>query len=443
MTALYGVTHDARTGESITRLAKILKVGIGRPKGPAIHAYVNHDKTWTVEWFTFKKDSKPGRGEKVFKNRADAEQFYFQERGKVDQAPYPTRLGYFTFLRIGPDGDFIHDFAAIESGGPKPTEINIAFIDNDPLTQRYEMWTAAELKCSGDGRDAQRRCSMAAAETEKKLAKEALSQGIQCFPIIEGCATFGCQYASGDKPACKPHSRLEFQLKGQIKLGGTCVYDSTGYRSARQLFSSLQVIRKVTGRGNEDDGVLVGLPLILKLLPYKVSHAGKPSTQHAVSIQMRADDSIKLLKAMQATADEYRAMMSGRLIEGPDAPVDKLQEQVAETLEARVMEAEFYPSEPGTFEREAVEDEPVVEDKPKPRRKSESEKQPNELRDALIVWTRSGPHRSFVFGGDEVAKTCTLVWPEGTVTGQGETNESAAADALKQVKAVYQEVSAQ
>lgn len=440
---LFGVTHDPHTGESITRLAKILKVGIGRPKGPAIHAYVNHDNTWTVEWFTFKKDSKPGRGEKTFKNQADAEQFYFQERGKVDQAPYPTRLGYFTFLRIGPDGDFIHDFAAIKAGGPKPTEIAITFIDNDPLKQRFEMWTAAELKCSGDGKDAQRRCSMAASEAEKKLAKEALAQGIQFFPIIDGCATFGCHFAAGDKPACKPHSRMEFQLRGRIALGGTCVYDSTGYRSARQLFSSLQVIRKVTGRGNEDEGVLVGLPLILKLLPYKVSHNGKPSTQHAVSIQMRADDSMKLLKAMQATADEYRAMMAGKLIEAPaDASVDRLQEKVAEQLEAKMMEAEFYPSEPGTFERETVEDETPAEDKPKPRRKSEAERQPNELRDALIMWTRSGSHRSFVFGGDDIAKTCTLVFPEGTVTGQGETNESAAADALKQVKAVQQEVTA-
>lgn len=443
MTALYGVTHSAETGEPISRLARILKIGIGRPKGPAIHAYINADKKWVIEWFTFPKGGKPGRGEKVFNARAEAEAFYHTERGKVEVAPYPTRLGYFTFLRIGPDGEFIHDFAAIQANGPKPTEIPIVFIDNEPLKQKFEMWTAAELKCHGDGRDAQRRCSMAQTDEEKSLAKAALKEGSQFFPIISGCATYGCPYASGDKPACKPHSRLELQLRGSIALGGTCVYDSTGYRSAKQLFSSLQVIRKVTGRGDEENGVLVGLPLILKLLPYKVSHAGKPSTQHAVSIQMRAVDSMKLLQAMQATADQYRAMMGGKLIDAPaETPIDRLQEKVAETLEAKVMEAEFYPSEPGAFEREVSEEEPAADDKPRPRRKSETDKQPNELRDALMLWTRSGPNRAFVFGGDEIAKTCTLKSPDGIVTGQGETNELAAADALKQMKATQQEVTA-
>ena len=447
MTALYGVTHDTQTGEPISRLAKILKIGIGRPKGPAIHVYTTREKKdgpykWTVEWFTFVKGSKPGRSEKVFSTRAEAEQFYHTERAKADEAPYPTRLGYFTFLRIGPDGEFVHDFDAIEAGGPRPTEIPIVFIDNEPLKQKFELWTAAELKCSGDGRDAQRRCSMAATESEKKLAKEALEQGNQFFPIIQGCAAFGCPYATGDKPACKPHSRLELQLRGRIALGGTCVYDSTGYRSAKQLFSSLQVIRQVTGRGDEEAGVLVGLPLILKLLPYKVSHNGKPSTQHAVSIQMRADDSMKLLKSMQATADEYRAMMGGRLIEAPaDAPVEVLRDRVAETLEAKVMEAEFYPAtSESDFERVADETEPPPEEKPKPRRKSEAGfDKLGALRDALKAWGSAGPGRSVVWGGDEVAKTCTLKWPDGTITGQGETQTDAAFDALNQAKALPQE----
>ena len=72
-------------------------------------------------------------------------------------------------------------------------------------------------------------------------------------------------------------------------FGGTAVFDTTGWRSGSNLFSCMEQIRTITGRGNPEEGVVAGIPLRLVLRPYRTSHNGQPSTQYGVSLQLRAE----------------------------------------------------------------------------------------------------------------------------------------------------------
>jgi hypothetical protein len=76
------------------------------------------------------------------------------------------------------------------------------------------------------------------------------------------------------------------------------------------------------------------------LRPYRTSHNGQPSTQYGISIQLRASDAQSLVRNVIAKADEFR-MLTGApmLLEA----ADELGEVIPETIEAKAMEAEFYP----------------------------------------------------------------------------------------------------
>jgi len=401
-TKLYGLTHDAVNKRPMVRQVRMLKVGIGFPKGAAIHAYINASGAWVIEEGVGAKTTRS-----TFKTMAEAKAHYAKQRQMMvsdiktvternknrprDQKDrsqyeraYPSKFPYFTFLRTGMDGDFVHDFEAIERHGSMPTEIEIVFLTDTPLEQAMEWWTAAEKKCEGNGIDARRRVDLASTDEEKKLADAARKAGGQYFPIIEGCHMRGCKYSRGEKPFCKPHSRLMFQLAYNPTLGGTAVFDTTGWRSGGNMFSCLHQIRSITGRGDADIGTVAGIPLQMVLRPYRTSHNGQPSTQYGISIQLRASDAQSLVRNVIAKADEFR-MLTGApmLLEA----ADELGEVIPETIEAKAMEAEFYPesTEDGEYDEypEGEEVEPGQDSQPAsrpeseaPRRKSEQTEEP-------------------------------------------------------------------
>lgn len=384
-TKLYGLTHDAVNKRPMVRQVRMLKVGIGFPKGPNIHAFIAPSGEWVIE----EGDSKPPKRTK-FKTMAEAKAFYADRRRSVPERKYPSKFPYFTFLRTGMDGGFVHDFEAIDRHGSMPTEIEIVFLTDTPLEQAMEWWTAAEKKCEGNGIDARRRVDLASTDEEKKLADAARKAGEQYFPIIEGCHMRGCKYSHGEKPLCKPHSRLMFQLAYNPTLGGTAVFDTTGWRSGGNMFSCLHQIRSITGRGDADIGTVAGIPLQMVLRPYRTSHNGQPSTQYGISIQLRASDAQSLVRNVIAKADEFR-MLTGApmLLEA----ADELGEVIPETIEAKAMEAEFYPEatedaeydeypEGSTIEDDASDDDgrpsqPASRsDSEAPRRKSEQTEEP-------------------------------------------------------------------
>ena len=346
---LFGITH-APDGSAIVREPRILKVGIGLPKGPAITAWVASNKTWGVT--VGYKDAVTTR----FKTRPEAEAFFAKQAPGAPICPYPRKIGFFTFshpaIREGVEV-FEPDWDAIEAHGYTPTEIDIVLLDDSPFDGAYQMWSASELKCKGDGINALRVISMAT-EADKDAVASAKEAGEKYF-CMGGCWTLGCPFSKetskGGKTypsACKPGGDLKFQLACNIRVGGTAYFHSTGYRSISNIFSSLNRIQTLTG------GRLSGIPLKMVLRPFKTNHNGQPATQYAVALEFRAPDVATLRQKLLETVFAYREAALGpaapRLIEqGSAAPVaeedDDDQPLASEALGAAAMAAEFYPEE--------------------------------------------------------------------------------------------------
>jgi hypothetical protein len=354
---MYGLLDDPNTGQRLQRQVRVLKVGIGVPSGPDIHTWISPlDNQWVIEVGDYSGGKRQGKITK-YGGKLEARTAYIQARKTAPERKYPRKVPYFTFLRMGADGNYVHDFDAIEQHGPTPTEIDIVFLDNDPLDSAFQMFTAAELKCEGNGLDARRRLSMAATPEEQELAAQAGARGEKFFPIINGCYARGCPYPREGK--CKPHGRLLFQLLDRPRIGGACSFDTTSYRSIPQLSSGLEQIRTVTGRGNPDAGHVAGIPTKLVLRPYKVTHDGKTSTQYGVSLEVRASTAVELINTVMKHSEEYRDALQLTTSlpedEAPDAVVDvdaqsgdvsMAFEESEEGIEAAALEAEFFSSEP-------------------------------------------------------------------------------------------------
>lgn len=365
---LYGLTHDRETGAPMVRIPRVLKVSIGVPKGPDKHVWIDLEGKWVVETRSQGEGKKRGEATlKTFEKMREARDYY--NRAKVPDRPYPIRLAYFTFTKVGHDGSQSPDWSAIEKHGSLPTSIDIVLVEDEPFLAEFQYWNSAELLCHGDGRNAERLVSFgaglqkqfhAAAELGKKEDKRR-------FTIKDGCATRECPYYQQnndvDKPLkgadCKPHGELRFQLIGNPMLGGTGYYVTTGKRSIRNLFSSLETFRAVTG------GRVAGIPMKMVVGPYKTqTPGGRPQTQYAVHLEFRADSAPDLRRKMIAAASEFQSAgivdRSTPLLSLPAGPrsVDPQGEPDPgndEAVDARHFVDEFVAGNPSEDERENFE----------------------------------------------------------------------------------------
>jgi hypothetical protein len=355
---MFGLTHDL-DGAVILREPKILKVGIGLPRGRALNCWIHNDGRWY-----FRRGVKGSDGKLKFetpikeglKTRAEAERYYRDNYASAEICSYPRKLSFFTFTRpvIGEDGAevFEPDFEAIEAHGPMPTEIDIVFLDDNPFSGAYQMWSTSELRCKGDGCNAMRVLSMASTPEEKALAQEAKERGEKYFPIINGCWTNGCVYSKESvdsrgrpQPApCGPGADLKFQLARNIRVGGTAYFHTGGIRSITQTHSSIERIRTLTS------GRLAGIPLKMVLRPYRTKHNGQAATQYGVSLEFRAEDVESLRKNLIEQAFKFRSLAEpatapqrqhSRMLEAPTEPVTEEEES---PISAQAMVDEFYPA---------------------------------------------------------------------------------------------------
>lgn len=342
MKPCYGITHEPGGAPRVLE-PKTTKVGIGLAKGKALHTYIDMSGKWVVL---------VGKDAKRFDTKAEARKFYRETKPNAPERAYPQRLPYFTFSRISPSGDFEPDWDAIESHGPLPTEIEIVFTRDEPFAASYQMWTATEKKCEGDGINAQRVPSMAATDAEKALAAQAERNGEKTFPIVNGCWTRGCPYAkpNGDKPApCRPHGRMLFQLLNAPRLGGTTYFDTTGYRSISQIFSCIETFKSVTGKGDAERGFVAGIPLVMVVRPYRTQHNGKVTTQYGVALEFRAENAFELKRQLIEHGVNFRLADAGLRQIAPAAepiPVSPEDEDVPDENAAAIC-AEFQAPDTG------------------------------------------------------------------------------------------------
>lgn len=323
---MYGLTHS-EDGVPIIRESRLLKVGIGLPRGKALNVWtvrIDGAVKWKIV-FGYKEND---RKTFTLDTRAEAEACYAKYLPSAPICPYPRKIPFFTFTRpvLTDDGEtFVPDFSAIEAHGPGPTEIDVIFFDDAPFDGSYQMWSTAELKCKGDGLNAMRVLSMAPPDIQKEFVGE------RYFPIVGECFMRGCSFGAEKK--CKPGGDLKFQLANNIRVGGTAYFHTTGYRSIGQIFSAIERIRILTR------GRLVGLPLKMTLRGYRVAPKdGKPTTQYGASLELRAEDMEKL-----------RGMLMQNLWDSPaslTAPAKLIEEASVASesvISAQAMTDEFYP----------------------------------------------------------------------------------------------------
>lgn len=333
---MFGLTHDV-SGNPIVRVPRSVKVSIGLAGGKDVECYIDHDGTWVL---------RAGEDAVRYPDKAKAQKNWGAFTAKARVRNYPKKLDYFTFSHPVPEG-YEPDFDAIELHGPKPKEIDLVFMTEDPLKAEFEMWTKTELKCHGDGINALRVNVMAANPFEKELAEASAAQGSKYFPIIDGCQTKGCSYFASGK--CKPSGRLLFQTRS-VRLGTTAYFHTTSFRSISQLWSGLVTIKTFTGKGNPEEGFVSGIPLKLALRPFTVvpkdaqGNQGKAATAYGVMLDARGDQVTKLQQALIETGMEYKRSLTAtpKQISG-DVPSDADQEESFDEANPGAIVAEFYP----------------------------------------------------------------------------------------------------
>lgn len=356
---LYGLTHDS-DGNAHVRVPRVTKVGIGLPRGVKAYVYIDPDtKRWVVRKLEARQGGKPGWTILECKSRGEAESAYRDALKTSPELNYPQKLSHFYFTRPNADGSMEPDWDAIEAHGPRPTELDIVFLDEEPFSAAFEWWTKSELQCRGNGRDAKRLVSLASTDAEKKAAELARKRHDRYFDIKDGCYNYGCPYARptlGDgkerPPVCKPSGNLTFQLYHSLRIGGNAQFSTTSYRSVSNLFSCLMVFAAWTGKGNPHAGRVAGIPLKLVLRAHRTRMGGA----YNVALEFRSETVAGLMRQLSEAAAEFRTEREAldqaidvKQIAAPAAPLPEVpeteEEFAAMSRQAEAMAAEFYADE--------------------------------------------------------------------------------------------------
>lgn len=350
---MYGITHDRETKAPIIREARVLKVGIGIPKGRAISIYIYKGK-WLIRYGSWSADKKlTMKTVAQVATRAEAEAFHAAHFKEAAVSNRPQKLPFFTFTKRSimeesgkPVEVFEPDFGAIEAHGETPREIDIVLMSEKPYQGEYQMWSTSDLKCHGDGVSADRSVGMIPSKDSPLFsvwegAKQAGLKYYACQP----CWLDGCNYAQ-DGGGCKPGVTLNFQLANNMRLGATAYFHTTSFRSSSQIFSAIESMRQSAGRVGSS---IIGLPLKMVLSPFRTNHNGQAATQYGVSLELRAEDMKALRARFEESAWVPRSLQSRQVEEIEMVP----------QLAAPAIAAEFYPDAVDItpdFEEEGAED---------------------------------------------------------------------------------------
>ena len=350
---MVGLTHS-REGLPIIIEDKAVKVGIGLPRGKAVDVWVDASGEWNI------RQGNAASGKLTFKTvakvkaRAEAEAEFRKAYEGADLCGYPRKIPYFTFTRpvMGKDGAevYVPDWDAMEAysfADPQhpgaPTEIDIVFLSAEPFSGSFSMWSSSELRCSGDGVDANRSVQMY--DEEKKVPepmreawKSAKAAGQRTFVVSEGCWSCECPFSKekdGKPSPCKPSGDLRFQLLRSPKVGGTAFFHTSGYRSIRQLFSAVESIKELTG------GRIYGIPLKMVVKSHVTNHANQKAIQQNVTLRPRDEDKAVWNKLIERAWQKYTSSDVMALPE-PAKMLEAAEAFDESPMSAQAMGDEFY-----------------------------------------------------------------------------------------------------
>jgi hypothetical protein len=253
--------------------------------------------------------------------------------------------------------------------------IPITLLYNDielNLQTRYECYKGRTLWCTGDGEKASRITS------EKPVAR----QFLDC-----PCERKEPDYAGEDnsgKGKCKLGGILSCIIDGSDKIGGLWKFRTESFNSVRSMFSSLLMIKRLTG------GIVAGIPLHLTVSPKSTNNPidGKPITIYVVNIEYHGNANSLRLAGLEVA--KLEATHSLR--------IERIEEEARQLLTTNVENdlidddddhvEEFHPEEVAvkTEEQEAKINKPVVKEK-KAKKETPVVKQEEIVEEEIIVTT--------------------------------------------------------
>lgn len=188
---IVGITHQ-RDGRTIRRFPALIKLSIGLP-------------------------SKDGQG--------------------------PSKVDYILFKRYDPaTGDWVVD-ENLQGKFGKTRSVDIVLIHDTPdenFRTSYEMWSAQQCLCRGDGLRAQRFFS----KLEQKNGRVLYTPLNE--PIEVPCdAERRCPYLESER--CRPRGVLYFLLVDHLLFGTVCKLSTSSFASVRNIYSTLSEIYQARG----------------------------------------------------------------------------------------------------------------------------------------------------------------------------------------------------
>jgi len=256
----------------------------------------------------------------------------------------PKKLDHFLISTKNASGDWVEDKELTEElrTDDNPLRSLDVVLLSDDIEEVFKTelawWSASEKKCHGDGRSATRSSSIVP-DAEKDFPGE------RWIPW-QGCG-FKCPDLEGTK--CKPSGQLHFMFPERPVLGSVCAYFTTSYKTIRQIVSSLQTIKDVTGAR------LKGIPLKMVLRPGRTQYKdkqGKAQRSNAffVNIEFQSEDYKRLVSSLLEESLFYERSQSlqERKLAGLLGPAGAKKVEVLDLTEeeqADIVHPEFYNPE--------------------------------------------------------------------------------------------------
>jgi len=260
----------------------------------------------------------------------------------------PKKLDHFLISTKNTSGEWIEDKELtdeLRTDDNPLRSLDVVLLSDDSeevFKTELAWWSASEKKCHGDGKAALRSASIVP-NAEKDFPNE------RWIPW-PGCG-FNCPDLEGTK--CKPSGQLYFMFPARPVLGSVCAYFTTSYKTIRQIVSSLQTIKDVTGNR------LKGIPLKMVLRPGKTQYKdkqGKAQRSNAffVNIEFQSEDYKRLVSNLldeslsyersQTLQERKLAGLLGPPLVGPGTKKVEVMD-LTEEEQAGIRHPEFYSPE--------------------------------------------------------------------------------------------------
>ena len=258
----------------------------------------------------------------------------------------PEKQDHFTITTLERDqtGNFKKDTEIHKELGDKPKRIPIMLLFDDiegNFQSRFARYDGKTCVCSGDG----------------EIAYEGDKE------IVCPCEKANPEYKAKDK--CKMNGTLSAMIRNVNKFGSCWKFRTTGFNSIQGLFSSLALIKNMTG------GVLKGIDLDLVISPKTAINPTnqKPVTIYVVGVEYAGTmqelklAGVETLKLESKQQKELLQLTTPDLLEDDDSDEDIVDEFYPENADGfKEADGDIVDTQTGEVMEETLNEKTVIED---------------------------------------------------------------------------------